>query len=96
MPTKQNNESAFKQTVLQIVRDIPVGQVLSYKAVAKNAGKPKAARAVATIMSHNYDLTVPCHRVIHSSGKVGDYNRGGSKQKLAMLLAEGWNQKLPK
>lgn len=68
--------------------------MLSYKEVAAKAGNPKAARRVATIMSQNYDLTVPCHRVIYSSGKAGNYNRGGSIVKIKLLLAEGWNQQL--
>lgn len=90
MLVKQKNPSHFKEAVLNVVRKIPHGQVLSYKTVAERAGYPKAYRAVASLMSGNYDLTVPCHRVIRSSGEVGEYNRGGTKQKLKLLLAEGW------
>lgn len=79
--------------VLKVVKDIPKGKTLTYKEVAYKAGSPNAARAVGTIMSHNADTSIPCHRVIRSDGTLGGYNgiRGGksgaaAKQKL--LIAE--------
>ncbi len=81
-------EQSFKARVLEVVRSIPKGHVLTYKEVAEMAGSPGAFRAVGTIMSHNYDSTVPCHRVIRSDGKLGHYNRG-DEQKVRLLQAEG-------
>ncbi len=72
-----------------MVRKIPKGQTRSYGEVAKAAGRPRAARAVGTVMKNNYDPTVPCHRVILASGKLGAYNRGGPAKKRALLKAEG-------
>ena len=82
----QNN---FTETVRNIVRKIPKGQVMTYKEVAMAAGNPKAARAVANIMAANYDLDVPCHRVIRTDGSLGGYNRGGIVKKRALLISEG-------
>jgi O-6-methylguanine DNA methyltransferase len=79
----------FKERVLAIVRKIPKGSVMTYRQVAAQAGSPGAARAVGTIMAHNFDPTVPCHRVIKSDGSVGQYNRGGSRAKTQLLIAEG-------
>jgi methylated-DNA-[protein]-cysteine S-methyltransferase len=79
----------FKDKVLDVVRKIPKGQMMTYGTVAKKAGNAKAARAVGAYMRANYDLTVPCHRVIRSDGKIGDYNRGGEKAKRALLIKEG-------
>ena len=79
----------FKEKVLKIVASIPRGQVMTYKEVAKKAGNEKASRAVGNLMKANYNKSIPCHRVIRSDGKVGQYNRGGSKAKLALLKAEG-------
>lgn len=79
----------FTNTVKEIVARIPKGQVLTYKEVATAAGKPAAARAVANIMAKNYDPEIPCHRVIRADGTLGGYNRGGIKQKRAILLSEG-------
>lgn len=78
----------FTQKVLDVVGKIPKGKVLTYKEVAKRAGSPKASRAVGTILSKNYNPQIPCHRVIRSDGKVGDYNRGGPKAKLRLLKKE--------
>jgi O-6-methylguanine DNA methyltransferase len=80
---------SFKEKVLQAVREIPKGKTLTYGEVAKKAGNAKAARAVGGYMKNNYDLTVPCHRVIRSDGKIGDYNRGGESAKRALLIKEG-------
>lgn len=79
----------FVERVQSIVRKIPKGSIMTYGTVAKLAGSPGAARAVGTIMASNYDLKVPCHRVIRSDGKIGQYNRGGEKAKRALLIKEG-------
>lgn len=79
----------FRERVLQVVRHIPKGKIMSYGEVARLAGSPRAARAVGTIMSQNYDPSVPCHRVVHADGTPGNYNRGGRRRKRALLQEEG-------
>lgn len=79
----------FKESVRNVVKDIPKGEVRTYKEVAVAAGNPRAARAVANIMAANYDPEVPCHRVVRSDGGLGGYNRGGVERKREILLAEG-------
>jgi methylated-DNA-[protein]-cysteine S-methyltransferase len=81
--------SEFQDKVREVVRAIPKGSVLSYQEVAKRAGKPKAARAVANIMANNFLPDIPCHRVIKSDGRPGGYNRGGESVKRRLLLEEG-------
>lgn len=80
--------SYFKEKVLDVVRNIPKGTVLTYKQVAEKAGSVGASRAVGSIMKQNYDPSVPCHRVIRSDGHAGNYNRGNEK-KLLLLKEEG-------
>jgi O-6-methylguanine DNA methyltransferase len=82
-------KKTFTEKVRDVVRKIPKGSVLTYKQVAKKAGNEKAARAVANIMAKNYDLDVPCHRVIRTDGSLGGYNRGGITKKRSLLLSEG-------
>ena len=79
----------FADRVREIVRRIPKGKSMTYKEVAARAGNAKAARAVGAIMRTNYDESIPCHRVIRSDGSVGEYNRGGSLRKSAILKMEG-------
>ncbi len=78
----------FKDKVYAVVRNIPEGKVLTYKQVAKLAGRPKAYRAVGNILNKNYDPNIPCHRVVRSDGSVGGYNRGIARKK-AILTQEG-------
>ncbi len=92
MPIKPKNNDSFRTRVESVVRTIPKGQTKSYKEVAILADCPDGARAVARIMANNYDLTVPCHRVIKSDGRLGGYNRGGERRKREILMAEGWKQ----
>lgn len=77
----------FKNRVLEIVKKIPRGNVLTYKKVASLAGRPKAFRAAGNILNKNYDNKIPCHRVIRSDGKIGGYNKG-SVQKIKLLEKE--------
>jgi methylated-DNA-[protein]-cysteine S-methyltransferase len=78
----------FSDRVKNIVQSIPKGSTMSYKEVATNAGNPNAARAVAKLMSSNYDESIPCHRVICSNGNIGGYNRGGEVKKKSILEKE--------
>ena len=54
----------FTEAVKAVVAKIPSGQTMTYGAVAKAAGRERAYRAVANVMAANYDLAVPCHRVV--------------------------------
>ncbi len=83
-----NKTVSFSACVKRVVRDIPQGRVLSYAAVAIKAGFPGAARAVGTLMKKNFDPNIPCHRVICSDGRLGQYNRG-SAAKEQKLKQEG-------
>lgn len=80
--------SDFQNRVYEVVRQIPRGMVMTYGDVAKAAGSPGAARAVGTILSHNFDPAIPCHRVIRGDGTPGYYNRG-EDAKRAILIQEG-------
>jgi O-6-methylguanine DNA methyltransferase len=79
----------FAEQVREAVRQIPKGETRSYGEVAAAIGRKGAARAVGTVMKNNYDLTVPCHRVVKAGGKLGAYNRGGEERKRELLRAEG-------
>lgn len=81
--------TAFQKRVYNIVEKIPKGKTLSYKTVARLAGKPRAWRAVGNILNKNPHLKiVPCHRVIKSDGKIGGY-RYGINKKTSLLKKEG-------
>jgi len=80
---------SFKYKVLDIVRKIPKGKTMTYKQVAVKAGSPNGSRAVGNFMKANFNKQIPCHRVIRSDSKIGDYNRGGQSAKTKLLKNEG-------
>ena len=78
----------FRNKVLDILKKIPKGKILTYKKVSELAGFPRAWRAVGNVLSKNRNLKIPCHRVIKSNGKIGGFNLG-IKKKIALLMREG-------
>ena len=81
-------KSSFSERCYGLLKIVPKGKVTTYKALAK-AMNTKAYRAVGQAMNKNpYAPTVPCHRVINSSGNLGGYAFGLSK-KIQMLKDEG-------
>jgi O-6-methylguanine DNA methyltransferase len=82
------SEPAFSRRVLAVVRRIPVGRVTTYGAIARLAGRPRAARAVGNIMREAKAPGLPYHRVIAAGGLLGGYG-GHLSLKRALLAAEG-------
>ena len=79
----------FEKKVLEVLTHIPRGEVRTYTWVARQAGRPKAVRAVGNICANNVvPFVVPCHRVVPTSGGVGSY-AFGSSAKRALLKREG-------
>jgi methylated-DNA-[protein]-cysteine S-methyltransferase len=80
----------FRRDVLETLhREVGRGATISYGALAARSGHPRAARAVGTACARNpVPLVVPCHRVLPSTGGVGQYG-GGVARKVALLELEG-------
>lgn len=78
----------FQADVLEAVGDIPYGEVRTYAEISENSGHPGAYRAVGTACARNpLPLIIPCHRVVPSSGGIGNY-AGGSSLKRRLLELE--------
>lgn len=89
VPVDLSSRSAFHQEVLRATARIPRGEVRTYGELAEAVGRPRAARAVGTAMARNpVPLLIPCHRVVPSSGGVGNYGLG-SDLKAKLLAGEG-------
>jgi methylated-DNA-[protein]-cysteine S-methyltransferase len=79
----------FGRTVLEELGRVPFGEITTYGALAARAGKPKAARAVGTIMNRNpVPIVLPCHRVVGANGSLVGY-AGGLERKQMLLRLEG-------
>ncbi len=81
----------FQQAVLRATYEIPYGETRTYKQIAEQIGKPRAARAVGRAEAANpMPLVIPCHRVIGTDGKLHGYSLGeGTKTKEWLLKLEG-------
>jgi methylated-DNA-[protein]-cysteine S-methyltransferase len=81
----------FQATVLRAVMRVPRGEVITYGALARVIGRPKAARAVGRALGSNpIPIVIPCHRVLASDGSLGGYSgRGGVRTKADLLRLEG-------
>ena len=81
--------SEFQHSVWYALRQIPCGQTCSYGELAKQLGKPGAARAVGLANGSNpMGVIVPCHRVIGANGTLTGYG-GGLQRKQWLLKHEG-------
>jgi methylated-DNA-[protein]-cysteine S-methyltransferase len=88
LPLDFSLSTGFRRVVLGCLTDITYGRTASYAVVAAAAGSPRAFRAVGTACRTNpLPVVVPCHRVIHADGSIGEY-LGGSEAKRMLLDLE--------
>lgn len=88
--------SKFRQKVWNILKEIPDGEVVTYKDIAEKIsaddGKNMSAQAVGGAVGHNpIAILIPCHRVVGQNKNLTGY-AGGMDKKIKLLEIEGWNQ----
>ena len=76
---------AFEDAVLDVIRSIPPGHVMSYGEVADEAGFPRSARAVGTLLRTTTE-ECPWWRVIGWDGRLRAPDRD---RQMALLTGEG-------
>jgi AraC family transcriptional regulator of adaptative response/methylated-DNA-[protein]-cysteine methyltransferase len=77
--------TAFQQRVWQALREIPVGQTVSYAEVARRIGTPKAVRTVAgACAANNLAVAIPCHRVVRNDGSLSGYAWGVERKRVLL------------
>jgi methylated-DNA-[protein]-cysteine S-methyltransferase len=93
------NPGSFMKKVLARCAKIPYSKTVSYSQLARLVCKPLAARAVGNALAKNpVPLIIPCHRVIHADGSIGNFSAflsrragtiiGGKALKLKLLQLE--------
>ena len=84
----QMSGTDFQNAVWQLLTKIPRGMMISYADLARQLGRPHAARAVGGACGANpVPILIPCHRVIASDGSLGGF-AGGLEVKQRLLAAE--------
>ncbi|MGH8957118.1 MAG: methylated-DNA--[protein]-cysteine S-methyltransferase [Acidimicrobiia bacterium] len=91
LPLDLRGVTPFRREIMLIATTIPRGEVRPYQWLARQAGRPGAARAVGSAMANNpIPLIVPCHRVVRADGSLGAYSLGGADNKRVLLAKEGF------
>jgi len=73
----------FQIKIWKELLKIPAGKLSTYGKIAYKIENPKAQRAVGSAIGKNpVAFIIPCHRVIKSSGKFGDYRWGNTRKTL--------------
>lgn len=81
--------TGFQKDVLVATLKIPYGKTRSYKDIAVEIGRPKAARAIGHALGSNpLPLLIPCHRVIGSSGKMVGFTGGLNIKKYLLSIEQ--------
>uniref|UniRef100_UPI004048C951 MGMT family protein n=1 Tax=Algoriphagus sp. TaxID=1872435 RepID=UPI004048C951 len=87
----QSKKENYFDWVYQVVREIPVGRVCSYGAIAHYLGLKSGARMVGYAMNAAHALAdVPAHRVVNRQGLLtGKHHFHTPKTMQSRLEAEG-------
>ncbi|MEY4954960.1 MAG: hypothetical protein RI981_1045 [Bacteroidota bacterium] len=76
--------------IYQVVREIPVGRVTSYGAIAAYLGMKGGARMVGWAMNASHTLSdIPAHRVVNRNGVLTGKNFFGGERMQELLASEG-------
>ena len=90
LPLDLRGREGFSRDILERLSNVPYGEVTTYKSLAVEAGNPRAARAVGTIMNRNpIPIVLPCHRVVGSNGSLVGYGGGLERKRLLLDLEAG-------
>ena len=86
--------SDFNKAVLAQLAKVSYGETVTYGQLAQQSGYPKAARAVGSVMRKNpFMIVLPCHRVLQTGNKLGNYSAGGPANKDWLLTFEKQNSR---
>jgi AraC family transcriptional regulator of adaptative response/methylated-DNA-[protein]-cysteine methyltransferase len=81
----------FQIKVWETLLKVPPGGLTTYATLAQQAGSAKASRAVGTAVGNNpVAFLIPCHRVIKSTGEIGQYHWGATRKNAII----GWEAAL--
>ena len=64
----------FQASVWQQTCRIPFGETISYKQLGNNINCASPRAVGQALASNPIALLIPCHRVIHASGELGNYS----------------------
>lgn len=80
----------IKESVYQIVKEIPYGKVATYSQIAEKLGNKNLCRVVGNILHNNPNgEEIPCYKVVNSQGRLSyKFAFGGIEGQRAKLQQE--------
>jgi methylated-DNA-protein-cysteine methyltransferase-like protein len=72
--------------IMDVIRSLAEGEVVTYGDIAEDAGYPKQSRLVGRLLSHNDDPDLPWWRVVNAAGRLVP---GHEPEQAARLRSEG-------
>jgi len=80
----------FTERVLEVIKSIPEGRVMTYGQIAGCAGSPRGARQVVRILhSLSEKQGLPWHRVVNAKGEIAIQEGEGRYMQKLYLENEG-------
>lgn len=80
----------FTEKVIEIIKNIPAGKVMTYGQIAREAGSPRAARQVVRALhSMSRKHRLPWHRVVNAQGQIALQDDESYQEQLFSLESEG-------
>jgi methylated-DNA-protein-cysteine methyltransferase related protein len=80
----------FTERVVEIIKNIPEGKVMTYGQIAREAGSPRAARQVVRALhSMSRKHRLPWHRVVNAKGQIALKEDDSYTEQLFSLESEG-------
>jgi AraC family transcriptional regulator of adaptative response/methylated-DNA-[protein]-cysteine methyltransferase len=81
--------SEFQRRVWSAVMAVPFGDTTTFTEIAKQAGSPRAVRAVGNACSQNpIEFAIPCHRVLRSDGSYSGGSHWGDRRQATIVQRE--------
>lgn len=79
--------SPFQVSVWNELASVSKSGLTTYGMIAQRLGDLNASRAVGTAVGANpIALLIPCHRVVHQSGKIGRFRWGSWRKRLLLAI----------
>ncbi|EOR96109.1 ADA regulatory protein [Arcticibacter svalbardensis MN12-7] len=79
--------TTFQIKVWEALLKVPMGELITYSGLAGGTNSALACRAVGSAVGSNpVAYLIPCHRVIKSTGELGQYHWGSQRKNMIV----GW------
>lgn len=77
----------FQVAVWNEIQALGKSELVTYGTIAESLGDLNLSRAVGTAVGANpIALLIPCHRVVHQSGKIGRFRWGSWRKQLLLAI----------